>query len=62
MVNDSVPKAAKVSYLNVNDNTCEGIRYQDIPAFSVQFTPATSQDPLSTGYLYDEFIAYLEEN
>ena len=36
---DSLPNTAAVSYTNLSDGTCEGIDYNDIPAFSVQFTP-----------------------
>lgn len=36
--NDSLPEGeAKVLYVNANDGTCEGIRYLNEPAFSVQF-------------------------
>ena len=35
----SLPSTAVMSYKNVNDGTCEGIDYQNIPAFSVQFEP-----------------------
>ena len=36
---DSLPDCAAVSYVNSNDGTCEGVKYEDIPAFSVQFSP-----------------------
>ena len=36
---DSLPGCAAVSYVNSNDGTCEGVKYEDIPAFSVQFDP-----------------------
>ena len=36
---DLLPAAAELSYINLNDETCEGLDYSDIPAFSVQFTP-----------------------
>jgi carbamoyl-phosphate synthase small subunit len=36
---DSLPEGAVLSYLNINDGTCEGIDYYNIPAFSVQFEP-----------------------
>lgn len=39
VVADSLPVNAKLLYENVNDNTCEGIRYEDAPVFSVQFRP-----------------------
>jgi len=43
-------------YRNVNDGTCEGIRYREHPAFSVQFHPEACGGPLDTGWLFDEFF------
>ena len=36
---DSLPACAVMNHVNSNDATCEGISYNDIPAFSVQFNP-----------------------
>ena len=36
---DSLPENAAISYENINDGTCEGVEYTDIPAFSIQFDP-----------------------
>ncbi|MHB1153033.1 MAG: carbamoyl phosphate synthase small subunit [Eubacteriales bacterium] len=47
-------------FINVNDNTCEGIKYNNIPAFSVQFHPEASAGPHDTAFLFDEFIMMLE--
>ena len=56
---DSIPPAAKISFSNVNDGTVEGLRYTDIPAFSVQFHPEACGGPHDTNFLFDEFIASL---
>jgi carbamoyl-phosphate synthase small subunit len=39
VVPESLPDNAKVSYTNINDKTCDGIDYTNIPAFSIQFEP-----------------------
>ncbi len=52
---------AKVSYYNVNDNTCEGLVYEDMPVFTVQFYPATSGGPLNTMFLFDQFTALMDK-
>lgn len=54
--NDSLPQCAKLSFVNTNDGTCEGITYTDIPAFSVQFHPEASGGPLDTNFLFDDFV------
>ena len=53
--NDTLPDYAKLSFVNANDNTCEGIRYTDIPAFSVQFHPEACGGPHDTNFLFDNF-------
>lgn len=54
------PSVGTVSHINANDNTCEGIRYHKINAFTVQFHPEAHGGPLDTAYLFDEFIAVME--
>ena len=56
VVSDTLPANAVVSYSNGNDNTCEGVDYTDIPAFSVQFHPEAHGGPLDTSFLFDRFI------
>ena len=57
---DTLGKGAKVSFVNANDGTCEGIDYTDMPAFSVQFHPEASAGPLDTAFLFDRFIKLME--
>lgn len=47
---------AKTSHINANDKTVEGIRYKNMPCFTVQFHPEASGGPRDTEYLFDEFI------
>jgi len=58
VVNDSVTKG-KISFINANDKTCEGIDYEDLKAFSVQFFPQGKRSPQSTAFLYDRFVELL---
>lgn len=55
------PKVAEVSHVNANDRTCEGIRYNKIRAFTVQFHPEAHGGPLDTAYLFDEFVASMNK-
>jgi len=43
-------------FVNVNDNTNEGIRHKTKPFFSVQFHPEASSGPTDTDFLFDYFI------
>lgn len=55
------PEIGEVSHVNANDHTCEGIRYHNINAFTVQFHPEAHGGPLDTSYLFDEFIEVMEK-
>lgn len=46
----------RVSFLNVNDGTVEGIEYLGEPSFSVQFHPEGAGGPKDTVFLFDQFI------
>lgn len=59
---DSLTADMEITHINGNDGSCEGIKYNSIPAFSTQFRPDTSGSPHDTGYLYDRFIKMMEEN
>ena len=63
VVSESVPESAgKVSHINGNDHTCEGVMYTNAPAFTVQFHPEACGGPHDTAYLFDKFISLMEEN
>jgi carbamoyl-phosphate synthase small subunit len=52
--------AAEVSHINLNDDTCEGIRCLDAPAFSVQYHPEAAPGPHDASYLFEEFVKLME--
>ncbi len=47
-------------FVNVNDDTCEGLVYRDIPAYSLQFQPVFSNGPTDTAYLYNRFFVLMK--
>ena len=61
VVSDSLPANAKVSFINANDGTCEGVTYTDRPMFSVQFHPEACGGPLDTSFLFDKFVSMMQE-
>jgi len=52
----SLPGGVEVSHVNLNDDTCEGLRCGDIPAFSVQYHPEAAPGPHDARYLFDDFV------
>ena len=62
VISDSVPpETGRVSHINGNDGTCEGVRYKNAPAFTVQFHPEACGGPHDTAYLFDEFIELMNK-
>ena len=57
---DSLPDTVSPTHMNLNDNTCEGIRCRDIPAFSVQYHPEASPGPHDSRYLFKSFTHLME--
>ncbi len=51
---------AELTHLNLNDNTVEGFRLLDEPAFSVQYHPEAGPGPHDSRYLFEEFLRLME--
>lgn len=51
----SLPREVKVSHLNLNDGTVEGITVPELRAFSVQYHPEASPGPHDSRYLFERF-------
>lgn len=59
---ETLPENAVLRFYNLNDNTCEGVEYPSIPAFSAQFHPEACGGPHDTDYLFYEFISLMERS
>jgi len=49
-------KGVEITHVNLNDDTLEGFRCKNVPAFCVQYHPEASPGPHDSRYLFDEFI------
>jgi carbamoyl-phosphate synthase small subunit len=48
-------------FINVNDNTNEGIQHKTKPFFSTQFHPEAASGPVDTEFLFDRFIQSMKK-
>ena len=52
----SLPDDVNITHTSLNDQTIEGLRCTEVPAFSVQYHPESSPGPHDSRYLFEEFI------
>lgn len=55
-------KEVEITHVNLNDQSIEGIRIKNKPAFSVQYHPESTPGPQDSRYLFDEFIRLINTN
>ncbi len=46
----------RVSKVNINDGSVEGITHEELPIFSVQYHPEAAPGPKDSKYLFDRFL------
>ena len=51
----------RLTHINLNDNTLEGMQPLDVPAFCVQYHPEASPGPHDASYLFDRFIELMRD-
>lgn len=55
-------KKGRVSHINVNDGTCEGVAYPGLNAMTVQFHPEACAGPKDMEGLFEQFIRSMTED
>ncbi|HUC69902.1 MAG TPA: glutamine-hydrolyzing carbamoyl-phosphate synthase small subunit [Stellaceae bacterium] len=59
---DSLPSGVEPTHMSLFDNSNEGLRIVGKPVFSVQHHPEASPGPQDSYYLFERFVALMEEN
>jgi carbamoyl-phosphate synthase small subunit len=55
----SLPGHVKLTHVNLNDGTCEGIACPDKRTFSVQYHPENAPGPHDSRYLFERFVTMM---
>ncbi|MEE2828541.1 MAG: glutamine-hydrolyzing carbamoyl-phosphate synthase small subunit [Myxococcota bacterium] len=59
---ESIPDSqVEVTHVNLNDETLEGFRCRNVPAFAVQYHPEASPGPHDAAYLFDDFYRLIAD-
>ena len=51
---------ARISYININDSSIEGLEYCNKDIFTVQFHPEGAPGPMDTVFLFERFIKIMD--
>ncbi|MEA4894374.1 MAG: carbamoyl phosphate synthase small subunit [Oscillospiraceae bacterium] len=61
VISDSLESnVANLSYVNLNDNTCEGLDYPSLKAFSLQFHPEAHCGPRDMRFVFKKFLNLMD--
>jgi carbamoyl-phosphate synthase small subunit len=52
----------RLTHINLNDGTLEGMEHEELPIFSVQYHPEASPGPHDADYLFDKFVDIMRKD
>ena len=58
---DTMPADLRVTRINLNDRTVEGLEHKTLPMFSVQYHPEASPGPHDAHPLFQRFLKLMNE-
>lgn len=61
MPEGKIARDVKVTHINLNDATLEGMESEELKFFSVQYHPEASPGPHDSQYLFERFVALMEK-
>jgi carbamoyl-phosphate synthase small subunit len=59
---NSLPKDIRITHINLNDQTVEGMEHRSLPAFCVQYHPEASPGPHDSYYLFEKFFKMMKDH
>jgi carbamoyl-phosphate synthase small subunit len=57
---DTLAPDVELTHVNLNDQSCEGLRCESIAAFSVQYHPESAAGPHDSTYLFNDFVKLMD--
>jgi carbamoyl-phosphate synthase small subunit len=53
---DKMPEGVEVTHVNLNDNSIEGMKNDELKVMSIQYHPEACPGPEDSGYIFDDFL------